>query len=327
MWRRGGRSKSGIRKGPSVRFPRFKSKRGETVSCTFTTGAIRIEPDRRHVTLPRLGALRLHESARKIARRVETGSARILSATVRREAGRWFVSFACEVDKAQRRPTRPDAVVGVDVGVSHLAVLSTGETIANPRHLAAASRRLRRTARRMGPDKRIRQKPSKRWLRAKAELSRVHARVANLRRDGLHKLTTRLAREYGTVVVEHLNVAGMVGNRRLAKAISDCGFGHIRHQLTYKTRWNGGRLIVADRWFPSSKTCSGCGAVKAKLPLRVRTFVCTECGMTADRDLNAAITLPCSPTSRVPEWPDTRNRKVRTDVEPTVRPHPRGRWL
>jgi putative transposase len=159
-------SKSGKRKGPPVRFPRFKSKRRETVSCTFTTGAIRIEADRRHVTLPRLGAIRLHESARKLARRIEAGTARILSATVKREAGHWFVSFACEVDKAQRTPARPDAVVGVDIGISHLAVLSTGETIANPRHPAAASRHLRRTARRLsrrvGPDKRTRCKPSRR---------------------------------------------------------------------------------------------------------------------------------------------------------------------
>jgi putative transposase len=288
-------SKSGRRKGPPVRFPRFKSKRRETVSCTFTTGAIRIEADRRHVTLPRLGRIRLHESARTLARRIDAGTARILSATVKREAGRWFVSFSCEVDKAERTPARPDVAVGVDVGISHLAVLSTGETIANPRHLAGASRHLRRTARRMsrrvGPDRRTNQKASKRWLRAKAKLGRAHARVANLRRDGLHKLTSRLAGTFGTVVVENLNVAGMVGNRRLARAISDCGFGAIRQQLTYKTAWNGGRLVTADRWFASSKTCSGCGVVKAKLPLRVRTFACAECGMTLDRDLNAARNL------------------------------------
>jgi putative transposase len=288
-------SKSGRRKGPPVRFPRFKSKRREAVSFTFTTGAIRIEPDRRHVTLPRLGEIRLHESARKLARRIEAGTARILSATVKREAGRWFVSFACEVDKAERTPARPGAVVGVDVGISHLAVLSTGETIANPGHLSGASRNLRRAYRRMsrriGPDKRTRQKPSNRWKRAAARVARAHARVANLRRDGLHKLTSRLAAQYGTVVVENLNLAGMVRNRRLARAISDCGFGTIRQQVTYKIGWSGGRLVVADRWFPSSKTCSGCGAVKAKLPLRVRTFMCTECGMTLDRDLNAAQNL------------------------------------
>jgi IS605 OrfB family transposase len=288
-------SKSGKRKGPKLRFPRFKGKRSKSQSCTFTTGAIRIEADRKHVTLPRLGTIKLHESSRKLARRLDNGTARILSATVKLDGGRWHVSFCVEVDRQVRTPARPDTVVGVDVGVKHLAVLSTGETVDNPRHLAAASRRLRRlsrrVSRRIGPDRRTRQTGSKRWHKANAARNRTHARVANLRRDGLHKLTTRLTAEYGTVVVEDLNVAGMVRNRRMAKAISDCGFSTIRQQLSYKTQWNGGRLHVADRWYPSSKTCSGCGAVKAKLPLRVRTFVCTECGLVLDRDLNAARNL------------------------------------
>jgi putative transposase len=115
--------------------------------------------------------------------------------------------------------------------------------------------------------------------------------VADLRRDGLHKLTTRLAREYGTVVVEDLNVAGMMANRRLARHIADAGFAELRRQLAYKTVWNGGRLVVADRWFPSSKTCSVCGAVKAKLALAERTYHCTTCGLTLDRDVNAARNL------------------------------------
>jgi IS605 OrfB family transposase len=115
--------------------------------------------------------------------------------------------------------------------------------------------------------------------------------VSNLRRDGLHKLTSRLAREYGTVVVEDLNVAGMVRHRKLAKAMYDCGFATIRTMLGYKTTWNGGRLVTANRWFPSSKTCSDCGVVKAKLPLRARTFKCDACGIVLDRDLNAARNL------------------------------------
>ncbi|MEO3871794.1 RNA-guided endonuclease TnpB family protein [Nonomuraea sp. B12E4] len=123
---------------------------------------------------------------------------------------------------------------------------------------------------------------------AEAQRSRIHHRVAALRGDALHKLTTRLAREYGTIVVEDLNVAGLVRNRRLARVISDAGFGEIRRQLTYKTAWQGGILVVAGRWFPSSKTCSGCGAVKAKLPLRVRTFARPSCGLVMDRDVNAA---------------------------------------
>jgi putative transposase len=115
--------------------------------------------------------------------------------------------------------------------------------------------------------------------------------VAARRRDGLHQLTSRLAATYGTVVVEDLHVAGMLANRRLARSIADTGWGELRRQLDYKTAWNGGRLVVADRWYPSSKTCSGCGAAKAKLPLRVRTYACDRCGLVADRDLNAARNL------------------------------------
>ncbi|MFG1950506.1 RNA-guided endonuclease TnpB family protein [Micromonospora sp. NPDC048830] len=134
-------------------------------------------------------------------------------------------------------------------------------------------------------------RPSKRWQRARARLARAHARVANLRRDGLHKLTTRLAREHGTIAVEDLNVSGMLTNRRLARHIADAGFAELRRQLAYKAGWNGGRLIVADRWFPSSKTCSGCGTVRTKLALAERTYTCATCGLVLDRDLNAARNL------------------------------------
>jgi putative transposase len=291
-------SRSGKRVGRPVGFPRRKSKRRTTPSVRFTTGVIRVESDRRHVTLPRVGRLRLHESARKLARRIEAGSARILSATVRREAGRWHVSFTCEVERAARQPRQPAAVIGVDVGIRHLAVLSTGDLVPNPRHLNAAQRRLRRLGRAIAracgpydPTTRSRVTASKRWKRTSKWLTKAHARVANLRRDGLHKLTTGLAGRYATIVVEDLNVAGMLRNRRLARAISDCGFGQIRRQLGYKTTWNGGQLVVADRWYPSSKTCSGCGAVKPKLPLRIRTFACQACGLVLDRDLNAARNL------------------------------------
>ncbi|MGW1561948.1 RNA-guided endonuclease TnpB family protein [Streptomyces sp. NPDC002144] len=130
-------------------------------------------------------------------------------------------------------------------------------------------------SRRQGPDWPTGHKPSKRWEKANAARNKVHHRVANLRADALHKLITAVAAEYGTVVVEDLNVAGMLRNRRLAPRIADAGFGEIRRQLTYKTRQrHATRTIVADRWYPSSKTCSGCGAVKAKLPLHVRTYQC-----------------------------------------------------
>ncbi|MEU8301618.1 IS607 family element RNA-guided endonuclease TnpB [Micromonospora sp. NPDC048909] len=289
-------SRSGKRAGRPVGFPRFKSRRRSTPSVRFTTGAIRVEADRMHVVLPRLGRLKLHESARKLARRVDNGTARIMSATVRRDGGRWHVAFTAEVERADLvAPARPESVVGVDVGIKHLAVLSNGELVDNPRHLVAAQQRLRMLSRALsrktGPDRRMRRRPSKRWDRAAARLGRAHARLANLRRDGLHKLTTRLSREYGTVVVEDLNVTGMLANRRLARHIADAGFAEIRRQLAYKTTWNGARLLVADRWYPSSKTCSGCGAVKAKLALHEREYTCEACGLVIDRDRNASLNL------------------------------------
>ncbi|WP_426502596.1 IS607 family element RNA-guided endonuclease TnpB [Dactylosporangium sp. McL0621] len=288
-------SRSGKRAGRPVGFPRFKSRRRTTPSVRFTTGAIRVEPDRTHVVLPRLGRLKLHESARKLARRLDNGTARIMSATARRDGGRWHVSFTVEVEHAERRPAPQDSVVGVDVGIKHLAVLSTGELVDNPRHLVTAQQQMRALgralSRKTGPDRRIGRRPSKRWERAAARLGRAHARVANLRRDGLHKLTTRLAREHGTVVVEDLNVTGMLANRKLARHITDAGFAEIRRQLAYKTDWNGGRLLIADRWYPSSKTCSGCGTVKSKLSLAEREFCCEACGLVIDRDRNAALNL------------------------------------
>ncbi|WP_327094386.1 IS607 family element RNA-guided endonuclease TnpB [Nocardia vinacea] len=288
-------SKRGKRKGKPVGFPRFRSRRCTPPSTRFTTGAIRVEPDRHHVTLPRVGTIKTHENTRRLERRLANGTARILSATVRHEAGRWHVAFTVEVTRSVSRPARPDAVIGVDVGITHLAVLSTGEIIANPRHLERARRQLarlsRRVARRRGPDRRAGQRPSKRWERANAMRNWLHHRVTHLRRDGLHKLTTRLAAEYGTVVVEDLNVTGMVGNRRLARFISDAGFATIRRLLDYKTRWNGGHLLIADRWYPSSKTCSSCQTVKPKLSLAERTFTCDVCGLSLDRDLNAALNL------------------------------------
>jgi putative transposase len=243
------------------------------------------------VTLPRLGTIRTHESTRKLGRRLESGTARILWATVSRRAQRWFVSFTVEVEHAVPRHPRPGTAVGIDLGVKTLmvAVDSTGRefTVAGPRPLAASLRKLRRASRVHSR----KAKGSANRHRHAAALARIHARVANVRADALHKATTDLARRYETVVIEDLNVAGMSRNRRLARAISDQGFGQARRMLTYKTDWNGGRLIVADRWFPSSKTGSGCGAVKAKLLLSERIYACTSCGLVADRDVNAARNL------------------------------------
>jgi len=285
-----GDSRKGRRKGKRVGFPRFKSRRKARPSVRFTTGAIRCEAT--HAVLPRLGRIRLHE-------RADLGEARVLSAAVRFERGRWFVAFTVEQDITRPAPTRPDVAVGVDLGIKTLAVVATatGEAfeVPNPRHLGKALRKVRRlsraVSRRQGPDRRTRQEPSNRWRRASAARNRALGRVADQRKDGIHKLTTTLASTYGTVVIEDLHVAGMVRNHRLARHVADASFAEIRRQLTYKIAWHGGTLIVADRWYASSKTCSECGAVKAKLALSERTYVCETCGATLDRDANAAANL------------------------------------
>jgi putative transposase len=161
-------------------------------------------------------------------------------------------------------------------------------------------------------------------LKANTERNRVHHRVARLRADALHKLTTTITREYGTVVVEDLNVAGVLRDRRLARKIADAGFGEIRRQIMYKTKRNGCRTVVASRWYPSSKTCSDCGAVKAELPLHVRVFHCDVCPLVMDRDENAAHNLAALAAARMTGTgvAGDQGAQRRNLVEPTSRPAP-----
>jgi putative transposase len=196
-------------------------------------------------------------------------TARIRSATLSHQRGRWHVAFSVEVDEPAPIPRDGERVVGVDLGVTELATLSTGEHVPNTRRLDRALRRLRRVqrtcARRRGPDRRTRVEPSNRWREARARADAIHTRVANLRRNDTHKLTSRLVRDHDVIVIEDVHVAGMLRNRRLARHIAGANWAEIRRQLTYKAGRAGVRLVVADRWFASSKTCSGCGAAKAKL--------------------------------------------------------------
>jgi putative transposase len=216
-----------------------------------------------------------------------------VSATVSRTAGRWFVSFTVQVDRAiPERHARPGSAIGVDLGVKTLltGVDDQGHivTVAGPRALRSSLRRLRRASR---AHSRKAKGSANRRRKSAARLARIHARVADVRADALHKATSGLAARYETVVAEDLNVAGMTRNRRLARAIADQGFGMARRMLGYKMTWNGGRLVLAGRWFPSSKMCSGCGAVKARLALSERTYRCQSCGLAAGRDINAAANL------------------------------------
>ncbi|MFC9896176.1 IS607 family element RNA-guided endonuclease TnpB [Nocardia sp. NPDC127579] len=309
----------GNRKAGRAKMPRFKSKRRARLSCRFTTGSFGLVRDRRHLRLPVIGVVRTAESTRKLGRKIDAGVARIRSATLSFQRGRWHVSFSVDLPDREPKPRTHNRIVGVDLGVRQLATLSTGVQVSHPLRLAAGLRKLRCLqrvcARRQGPNRRSGVKPSKRWCKARARADQIHTRVANLRRDDIHKFTSDLVREFDTIVIEDLHVAGMIRNRRLARHIADAGWAEIRRQLTYKTERTGGRLIVADRWFASSKTCSGCSTVKAKLTLSERSYACTACGIVLDRDENAALNLAAlaaDTAQLVREQPD------RTDVRPAT---------
>lgn len=197
-------------------------------------------------------------------------------------AGRWHVSMLCE-DASVKPLKRSKTAVGIDVGLNALVTLSTGEKIANPRHDAGELERKRVLSRRYART----QKGSKNRDKARLKLARLHARVSDRRRDHLHKLSTRLVRENQAIVVEDLNVRGMVRNRKLARAIGDAGWSMLVTMLQYKCEWYGRSLVKVDRFFPSSKACSACGLIREKLDLSVRTWRC-ECGAEHDRDHNAA---------------------------------------
>ena len=259
-----------------ARYPRFKSRKKSRASAEYTRSAFRW----------RDGTLTLAKMADPLnirwSRSLPEGAVPSTVTVSRDAAGRWFVSLLCEDPSVTPLPT-VDAAVGIDVGLDHLLVLSTGEKIGNPRHerrhraaLAKAQRALCR-----------KQKGSRNRAKARVKVARAHARIADRRVDFLHKVTTRLVRENQTLVIEDLAVSNMVGNRRLARAIGDAGWRQFRQMLEYKAGWYGRDVIAVDRWFPSSKLCSICGALAAAMPLQVRTWTC-GCGATHDRDVNAA---------------------------------------
>lgn len=271
------------RKGKRVGFPRFRAKDRATPRFAYTTGRFGlIDGDPKALRLPRIGRVHCMEN---VAARV--GDARVLRMTVSRRAGRWYASLTVERDdKPVTKPPRGGAV-GVDLGVKTLATLSDGTVIENPRYLRKSERRLKMAQKALSR----KVKGSNRRAKARAKVARIHAHVANQRQDAIHKATTMIAQTYSDISVEDLNVVGMVKNHRLAKAVSDASFGEFRRQLDYKTARTGAALHVVDRWYPSSKTCSKCGRVKAKLSLAERVYRCDGCGLVMGRDLNAAVNI------------------------------------
>ncbi len=264
-----------------VGFPKPKTKKHGLGSFRLT-GTIRI--GERHIQLPRLGKLRLKE--RGYLPIDGTPEVKVLSATVSEKAGRWFVAVQVEQTLPDPEPNdRP--VAGVDLGLAALATVSDGTVIENPRPLKTAMRQVKRLQRRVSR----RQKGGQNRKKARERLARAHARVANIRRETLHQATTRLTKTKSVLVVEDLNVRGMHKNHRLAAAIADVGWGEFKRQLTYKAAWRGGQVVVADRFYPSSKLCHLCGHKLEELALDVRRWTCPSCGAEHDRDLNAALNL------------------------------------
>ena len=277
------KSRKGRRKGRRMGFPRFKSKDKAVPGFAYTTGSFGlIDCDPYALRLPKIGRVHCMEN---VSKRVD--GAKVLRMSVSRHAGRWMASLTVERKDGPMPTPLKGGSVGIDLGVKQLATLSDGTIIRNPRALDSNLRRLRREQKNLSRKR----KGSNRRREARTRVARLHARVADLRRDLLDKTTTMLARTYADISIEDLNVAGMVRNHRLARSVEDAAFAEFRRQLEYKTARTGARLHVIDRWYPSSKTCSNCGTVKAKLSLSERVYHCEECGLVIDRDLNAAINI------------------------------------
>ena len=222
-----------------------------------------------------------------------------------RRSGTWFISFSASITALIPTTRAPERIIGIDVGLSTLYTGATtdGEhvlSVANPRNYQRRERQLahaqRQASRKQGPRRGV--APSSRWKRANARVQKVHASIAASRSNLIHATTTRLAKNFDRIVVEDLNISGMVKNHSLAKHISDAAWGEFVRQLEYKTQWYGSVLVKADRFYASSKTCSSCGHAKAKLALDERQYTCEVCDLTIDRDLNAAINLARWPSSR-----------------------------
>jgi len=262
--------------GKRASYPQFKSRRKSRASATFTTSGFRWRDGK--LWLAKMDAPLDIRWSRPLPEGAEPSTV-----TVSRDAaGRWFVSLLVE-ETIEPHPAA-DTAVGIDAGITSLLTLSTGEKIANPRHERRDRKRLAKAQRELSR----KQKGSTNWEKARRKVARVHARIADRRADFLHKVTTRLVRENQALAVEDLNVRNMVKNHSLARAISDASWSEFRRMLEYKADWHGRTVIALDRFYPSSKTCSACGAIAAKMPLNVRAWECASCGTVHDRDVNAA---------------------------------------
>jgi len=269
-------SLKGQRQGRKVGFPRFKRK-SNAQAFRLTRGGFSIR-DSGKLYLAKIGEVKVQWSR-------ELPSEPSSVTVIQDAAGRYFVSFVCEVEPVQH--PAPNDGVGIDLGIATFATLSTGEKIANPRILQQQLKKLRRLQKSLSR----KVKGSKRYQVARKKAARLHARIKDTRTDFLHKLSTKLVRENQALVLENLNVSGMVKNRRLARAISDVGWRQFRTLLESKSIRYGRDFQVISRWEPTSQRCSSCGELGGKKPLDVRSWTCLHCGAEHDRDLNAAVNI------------------------------------
>lgn len=302
-------SVAGRRKGKPIGYPRFKKKgRSREAFKIFhdvKKPTIRVE-DARHVRLPSIGLVRLHSNLRRLVKLARRDPDIIIrSVTIAREGARWYASLLVAQPWTPPSPTRRQltaGTVGVDLGVSTLAALSTGETISNPRFTRQWEHRLTQAQQAYART----QCGSQRCSKARRRIGRIQAAAAAARTGYLHQATAHLAKTWSTIVIEDLNIKGMTASARgtieqpgrrvrqkagLNKAILDAAPGEFRRQLTYKTLWQGSSLIIADRWYPSTQQCHACGHRNPTLTLKDRVFHCPSCGTSTDRDLNAALNL------------------------------------
>ena len=265
-------------------FPRRKERK-DGIGSFRLTGTIRASAS--HIMLPSLGKLRLKEHGY-----LPTENVQVLSASVSEKVGRWFVSLQVKRHLVDPEPKQLH-IVGVDVGINHLSVTSDGKPFENPRALAKAQKSLR--CRQKAVNRKV--KGSSNREKAKKRVARVHQRIANIRKDAIHKMTTAIVKSASIIVVEDLNVVGMLKNHCLARSLSDASLSEIHRQLEYKSKWYGGAFYKADRFYPSSKRCSKCGHDKETLSLSERVYRCEipSCGHVMDRDLNAAVNLKMWP--------------------------------
>lgn len=261
-----------------VGFPRFKSKK-DGIGGFRLTGVIHVFDN--SIQLPRLGILRLKESGY-----LPTEGIHIFGATVSEKAGRWFVSLQVEINIPDPEPLEKPCV-GVDLGINRMAQVSDGQWFENPRALKRNLSKLKNCQRVVAR----RQKGSSNYKKAINKVTKLHFHVANIRKDALHKATTMLTKTKSAIVLEDLNVSGMLKNHHLAQALADVGISEFRRQITYKGEWYGCQIYLANRYYPSTKRCSQCGKEKDALKLSERIYRCEFCGLEIERDLNAAINL------------------------------------